>query len=377
MQLALLLVWVVAGLSSCRDKATDDDVDHQGGKPTIIAGVDRSAKSVRKSPALVEEDEAPRRMGNPCLPSLSIPSEVPPPLSATDGQPPRQPPGTREYWITVEPECWNVAPAAAKSVTDRITASQATFLALRFHAYSRGFGKKLPADPLLMLAGPVIEANVGDKIVIHFRNLDHFRKHPHSMHLHGVHYESNMDGAYSPDDPERPGTAVRYGEVFTYTYEARADSAGVWPYHDHSVEGALNTSTGMFGAVRIHSSSEPRFDREFYLFMHGLEPGVTGLTRDFDAFNGRVYMDDAPHLMVKKGQVVRLNVLGFGNEFHTFHVHGFRWERQGVFEDVRQIGPAMAWFVQFQADNAGMWMYHCHVEQHMLNGMMGMFMVED
>jgi FtsP/CotA-like multicopper oxidase with cupredoxin domain len=68
--------------------------------------------------------------------------------------------------------------------------------------------------------------------------------------------------------------------------------------------------------------------------------------------------------------------MAMGSEHHTFHVHGHRWRRaDGTFEDVRVIGPAESFAVQWREDDPGTWLYHCHVEGHMTNGMIGIYRV--
>jgi manganese oxidase len=286
-----------------------------------------------------------------------------------------QTPVTREYWLTVEPEAWTIAPNRDEVSGVLIPKADSTFNSLRFSAYSPGFKSRLPENALLGIAGPVIEANVGDHLIVHLKNLDNQYKRTHSLHVHGLEYKPEMDGGYMASNPDAPGTAIKYGESFTYEYDATESSVGVWPYHDHSIEGSENTQLGMYGAIRVHGPSEKKFDREFFVFFSGVDEPLTGLKRDFDVINGRAYVGNTPMLMAKLGEMVRFNVLAIGKEFHTFHVHGFRWEDNGQNEDVKMVGPAMSWSVQFVADKPGMWMYHCHVEDHMTNGMMGMFMV--
>ena len=50
----------------------------------------------------------------------------------------------------------------------------------------------------LLIPGPLIQARVGDRLRIHFKNMDTLRHDPHSMHFHGVHYRPSSDGAYVP-----------------------------------------------------------------------------------------------------------------------------------------------------------------------------------
>src|SRR5205814_8770932 len=91
---------------------------------------------------------------------------------------------------------------------------------------------KSNADGLL-IPGPLIHARVGDNIFVHLKNLDTLRRDPHSMHFHGVHYEPSSDGAYVPGFSGRDAD-VQPGHSYTYRLTAVDDSAGVWPYHDHS-----------------------------------------------------------------------------------------------------------------------------------------------
>jgi FtsP/CotA-like multicopper oxidase with cupredoxin domain len=68
-------------------------------------------------------------------------------------------------------------------------------------------------------------------------------------------------------------------------------------------------------------------------------------------------------------------VLAIGDDHHTFHVHGHRWQTPHGSEDTRTIGPAESFAVRWREDAPGTWLYHCHVEGHMMNGMIGIYRV--
>jgi FtsP/CotA-like multicopper oxidase with cupredoxin domain len=68
-------------------------------------------------------------------------------------------------------------------------------------------------------------------------------------------------------------------------------------------------------------------------------------------------------------------VLTLGDDFHTFHVHGHRWGGRAAPEDTRTIGPAQSFRVRWREDAVGTWLYHCHVESHMMRGMIGIYRV--
>jgi manganese oxidase len=44
-------------------------------------------------------------------------------------------------------------------------------------------------------------------------------------------------------------------------------------------------------------------------------------------------------------------------------------------EDTRTLGPAESFRVRWRENAPGTWLYHCHVEQHMEAGMIGIYRV--
>jgi len=90
------------------------------------------------------------------------------------------------------------------------------------------------------------------------------------------------------------------------------------------------------------------------------------------------YGDYEPaHTQVLVGDRIQWDVMAIGSEHHTFHVHGHRWRTAaGVPEDTRTLGPAESFRVSWREDAPGTWLYHCHVEQHMEKGMIGIYQVK-
>jgi FtsP/CotA-like multicopper oxidase with cupredoxin domain len=91
------------------------------------------------------------------------------------------------------------------------------------------------------------------------------------------------------------------------------------------------------------------------------------------------------------GQRVEWVAIGHGNLFHTFHLHAHRWvdNRTGMLESVsdpsptidnKDLNPGSSFGFQVLAGEAvgpGVWMYHCHVQQHSAAGMAGLFLVRN
>jgi FtsP/CotA-like multicopper oxidase with cupredoxin domain len=124
---------------------------------------------------------------------------------------------------------------------------------------------------------------------------------------------------------------------------------------------------GLYGALSILGPNERPPDREFVVFF---APQF-----DFMTINGRAFVGNTPVFHAKVGEVVQWDVLTLGDEFHTFHVHGHRWLDRGVPRDTQTNGPAESFRVRWVERSPGTWLYHCHVESHMMHGMIGLYRV--
>jgi FtsP/CotA-like multicopper oxidase with cupredoxin domain len=134
------------------------------------------------------------------------------------------------------------------------------------------------------IPGPVIECNIGDQVIVHFRNMDtragmDVPRRAHSLHPHGFVFALASDGAYplSPPDSTQPvgaeaalwaaigvndfkkGDRVPPGGTFNYTWNTFRwpTTAGVWLYHDHSVCDMDNVQLGAIGIIVIHNPDDP------------------------------------------------------------------------------------------------------------------------
>jgi manganese oxidase len=278
-------------------------------------------------------------------------------------------PVIREYWVAAVPVTWNVVPNERNAIEgDRFTPAETVLRTVAYRQYTKDFANQVPNGPGNPgLQGPLLHARVGDRIVVHFRNLDTLTNHPHSMHFHGVRYRFGSDGAYIPGF-SGPGANVKPGETFTYRFEAGSGARGVWPYHDHSPSMMESIGGGLYGALSVLGRDEEPPDREFVVYL--------GAQLGFNTINGRAFVGNTPVFHGKVGDVVQWDVLAIGSDFHTFHVHGHRWlEGDGTPRDTQVIGPAESFRVRWREDTPGTWLYHCHVEEHMMNGMIAIYRV--
>jgi FtsP/CotA-like multicopper oxidase with cupredoxin domain len=150
-----------------------------------------------------------------------------------------------------------------------------------------------------MVPGPTLEANEGDRVIIHFKN-----KLPEAttVHWHGLHIPADQDG--SPLYPVGPGKSHDY--VFTIPY----GTAGTYWYHPHPHQHTgFQVAQGLYGAILIRSATDP--------LPKSLPEKVLILADNRFSADGSVEFDDE---LSDKGQVDLVN----GREGDTFFVSGKR-----------------------------------------------------
>jgi hypothetical protein len=100
-------------------------------------------------------------------------------------------------------------------------------------------------------------------------------------------------------------------------------------------------------------------------------------TAERHAINGYIY-GNLPGLEMNEGERVRWYLFGLGSEsdLHTPHWHGLRVLEEGVRRtDTVELLPASMKVADMLADNPGNWLFHCHVADHMANGMFALVTV--
>src|SRR3954471_1353299 len=93
---------------------------------------------------------------------------------------------TVHYWVAAVPKAWDIAPNGKDAINHTpVDTLKANIRTVVYQRFSKHFGRRVDNESA-GLAGPLIRAQVGDTIKVHFRNLD--VDNPHSMHFHGVRY---------------------------------------------------------------------------------------------------------------------------------------------------------------------------------------------
>jgi len=358
-------------------------------------------------------------------------------LPSASGSPqPDYTPQTRVYYIAADHVQWNYAPDGRNEITDapfdevadvfvapgadRIGSS---YLKSLYQEYTDASFTTLKPRPAawehLGDLGPVIHAVVGDRVRIVFKNdLDR----PVSIHMHGLLYDKASEGAPYADGTtadEQGDDAVPPGTTYTYDYTV-PDRAGpgpmegssmMWMYHSHTDE-VGDTYSGLIGPVIVtragmaRSDGTPKdVDREIVSVFQvddenqsldmpanmaaaGIDPALAddeefGESNLMHSINGYVYGNQplgttaGTGMTVDKGQRVRFYLMSMGTEvdLHTPHWHGNTVVANGMRTDVVSLLPAQMVTADMTPDDPGIWLFHCHVNDHILAGMLTRYQV--
>jgi FtsP/CotA-like multicopper oxidase with cupredoxin domain len=337
-----------------------------------------------------------------------------------------QAPRTHTYYIAADPVKWNYAPhgrnlAGLPQVqgSEEPAPSDVTYRKVIFREYTDATFSQLKPRAAewehLGILGPLIRAEVGDTVVIHFKNNSYNMA---TLHPHGLTYDKASEGALYLDGTEgndKKDDAVPYGGTHTYTWGV-PESAGpgpmdgssvLWMYHSHFVEPA-DMNTGLIGPIIVTARGKSKpdgspkdVDREFvtafavfdetlsWQFGANLAEGKRLVKGDinfldpivhhlysFFTINGLIEAN-LPILQMKQGERVRWYLFANSNEED---VHSAHWHNQsGLYMHMRvdtvSLIPMGMAVVDMVPDRVGRWLYHCHVNDHLNAGMNALFEV--
>jgi len=354
--------------------------------------------------------------------------------SAPNAAPNDAPGKTRTYYIAAEEVQWDYAPSGINQITGEAFDEDANvfvqngadrigkvYLKSQYREYTDASFATLKPIPAKWqhkgILGPVIQAEVGDTIVVVFKNNTQF---PASVHPHGVFYQKNSEGAPYDDGTsgaDKADDSVPPGGTVTYTWQVPeragpgpADPSSVlWMYHGH-VDEPADTNAGLIGPIIVTQKGMARadgspnnVDREFITMFTVLDENASlyldaniemftshpnTVNPDDDGFfesnlmhsiNGYVFGNlPLETFTMHKGERVRWYVMAQGTEvdLHTPHWHGNTvLIDHGMRTDVAELLPMSMHVADMVPDAVGIWFYHCHVNDHITAGMLARYEV--
>ena len=225
--------------------------------------------------------------------------------------------------------------------------------------------------------GPMIRVTEGDQVRIVVKNE---LPDPTTIHWHGVEVPNAMDGVPGvTQDPIEPGES--------FTYEFTAKPAGTFMYHSH-FEGDVQVSAGLYAPFVIDpkepETNPPAVDKVLMISESLMRGGQTfapmpmsGMEPNFFTINGKAF-PATETITVKKGDLVRLRLIGIGQFIHPMHLHGLPFkivatdghpvpEAAQLTKDTVSVAPGERYDIEFVATEPGQWMLHCHILHHTTN----------
>jgi hephaestin len=359
-------------------------------------------------------------------------------LGATTQQPTpsARKPKARIYYVAADEVVWNYAPNGSNVITgaafDAIerpfvepgpssvgrVAMKALYRLYTDSTFSR-LRERTADEEHMGFLGPVLRGEVGDTIRVVFKNNSRF---PVSMHPHGVFYTKSSEGAPYSDGTGRdvPGGAIAPGAMHTYVWpvpERAGPAAGegssvLWMYHSH-VQEESDISAGLMGAMIVtrrgmaRANGTPKdVDREIIAAFYEVDENVSryrdhniraymtepdsvkvdtifalpqirrGAQFNFkETINGYMY-GNGPMPSMRVGERVRWYLMATtGFEFHSPHWHGNTVTLGHMRTDVAALLPMGMVVADMVPDNAGVWLFHCHVSPHFRMGMQSRYEV--
>lgn len=258
--------------------------------------------------------------------------------------------GTKEFHLTAAITKWEVAPG---EVVDAWT-----------------YNGMVPA--------PMIRVEVGDRVRV---VLDNQLPMGTDIHWHGVKVPNNMDGVAPITQP-----LVKSGETFVYEFTAREPAIAMYHAHHH---GQMQVPNGLFGVFIVGDTTIPsgqtisgveipedlEIAQEIPMVLN--DSGVIGLS-----LNAKSFPATEPYTG-KVGDWVVVHYFNEGLLIHPMHQHQFPqlvFAKDGIpldhpyWADTVSIAPGERYSVLFLLEDPGVWVWHCHILNHVESetGMFGM-----
>jgi FtsP/CotA-like multicopper oxidase with cupredoxin domain len=100
------------------------------------------------------------------------------------------------------------------------------------------------------------------------------------------------------------------------------------------------------------------------------------------SFDGKTIAQQ-PYVIIKKGEIIELELVNDSMMHHPIHLHGHFFRllmgngARSPLKHTVDVPPMSKRTVEFEANEAQDWMFHCHILYHMMSGMARVFRYED
>jgi FtsP/CotA-like multicopper oxidase with cupredoxin domain len=136
-------------------------------------------------------------------------------------------------------------------------------------------------DPAALgsMPGPLLDAQQGDRVIVHFRNE---LPEETTVHWHGLRVPNASDGTPVSQVPVPPGGS--------FDYEFTVEDAGLFWYHPH-MHGDVQVERGLYAPIRVRGGAEPAVSADRVLVLDDVKVEASGqlstTTDNLDIMLGR------------------------------------------------------------------------------------------
>lgn len=181
-----------------------------------------------------------------------------------------------------------------------------------------------------VVPGPLIQARVGDEVVVRFKNE---LPEATTIHWHGLRISDLMDGSPRMQAPVEPGG--------TFEYRFTVPDAGSFWYHPH-VRGNEQIEKGLQGPLVVHEADDPAIDADRFVVLDdmlladdGMPPFLSGHMELMHGRTGNVLLTDgvaeALSMTSAVGRVERWRLVNTANaRTMTLSIEGAAWRVVGT-----------------------------------------------
>ncbi|XP_041484093.1 hephaestin-like protein [Lytechinus variegatus] len=311
----------------------------------------------------------------------------------------------RVYYIAAVEENWDYAPSGMNNITGAAfqpstaetekmvrsgTRIGRVYKKALFREYTdETFTERSARPEWLGMLGPIIKAEVGDRVIVHFRNM---ASRPYSINPGGLGYTKSAEGALYDDATsgnQKSDDAVQPNTTFIYRWttgkagpkQGQAENCIGWQYTSHRFT-TQDQNAGLVGMTIICRKGFLASTNNDIVLLYGhvdenqswyieenidtFASGVTPTMRASEEFIGSNIMNtvngysygNLPGLQVCQGEQIRWFVFNFGGEtnIHSVFFNGNPLELDGKRADTIPLIPGPVSVVTMETMNPGTWL---------------------
>ncbi|XP_060626735.2 coagulation factor V [Anolis sagrei] len=298
----------------------------------------------------------------------------------------------REHYIAAQVASWNYSLLPVEP--SRASGSDTLFKKIIYTEYEADFKKEKPRSALSGLMGPTLRAEVGDTLVIHFKNL---AEKPLSIHPQSTAYHKRSGGSSHFDrtsPKESVDGAVPPGQMQKYTWEVTAKTGPkqadppclTYAYYSH-VNMVQDFNSGLIGALLIckegslnEDGTQKQFNKEYVLMFAVLDESKSWQRTGSIMYTINGYANGTlPDVQACSYDRISWHLIGMssGPEIFSIHFNGQTLEQNQYKEStINLVGGASA-TANMSVSNTGRWLISSLVAKHLQAGMHGYLNIED